>query len=254
MRVQILKLSQIPENPTNPRTITPEALEGLQDSILAFPKMQEIRPIIVDGINTALGGNMRIRALNGIAGMGIEEIKERLGRKRSFTSKPEAEQAEIIIYWNAWLQKKTAYIVRASDLTESEKAQFMVKDNVSYGEWDTAGLKEIGQDLLDEWGLDVDLSSVDEPEAPEQGGNTTGAEKTGISVSDEALPEELQGVDLTPDVLPKYEGTEETKCDYIAVSYKESEREAAAEALGVDPDVIFTKICWDYDTYLKMRR
>lgn len=68
------------------------------------------------------------------------------------------------------------------------------------------------------------------------------------------MPEELQGVDLTPDVLPKYEGTEETKCDYIAVSYKESEREAAAEALGVDPDVIFTKICCDYDTYLKMRR
>ena len=93
MKVQILKLSQISENPTNPRTITPEALDGLQDSILAFPKMQEIRPIIVDGINTALGGNMRIRALNGIAGMGIEEIKERLGRKRSFTSKPEAEQA-----------------------------------------------------------------------------------------------------------------------------------------------------------------
>ena len=64
MKVQILKLSQISENPTNTRTITPEALEGLQDSILAFPKMQEIRPIIVDRINTALGGNMRIRALS----------------------------------------------------------------------------------------------------------------------------------------------------------------------------------------------
>ena len=253
MKIEVVKLSQIAESPNNPRTITPEALGGLQDSILAFPKMLEVRPIVVDEINTALGGNMRIRALNGIAGMSIEEIKERLDRKKGFTAKPESEQAEIIRHWSVWLKKKTAYIVRASELTESEKSQFMVKDNVSYGEWDAEGLREVGQDLLQDWGLEIDFSSADESKPTEVGKTPAAQPKSESDIPEEALPEELRGVDMQPDDIPKYEGTEETKFDYIAISYRECEREEVAEALKVAPEWLFAKVCWDIDSYLHIR-
>lgn len=81
--------------------------------------MLEIRPIVVDDSNTVLGGNMRLKAL------------QELGYK-------------------------VVSIVRASSLTEEQKQEFIIKDNVGYGEWDWETLANDWDPVkLEEWGLDV---------------------------------------------------------------------------------------------------
>jgi site-specific DNA-methyltransferase (adenine-specific) len=104
----------------------------LVKSIQDFPQMLEIRPIVVDEDNIVLGGNMRLKACKEA---GLKEV----------------------------------YIVKAEGLTEEQKDEFIVKDNVGFGEWDWDMLaNEWDAEKLDEWGLDlpVDLS-VTELEAEE---------------------------------------------------------------------------------------
>lgn len=254
MSISVVKITQISENPNNPRSIEPEALERLVGSILAFPKMLELRPIVVDELNTALGGNMRIQALNAIAGMTIEQITERLNANAGYTAKPGEEKEEIVEYWAKWLSKKTAYIVRASELTEGEKNQFVVKDNVSYGEWDTEGLKDIDNGLLQDWGVDMAINPAGATQSTKTGKTPVTPEKVETEIPQDALPEELQGVDMEPDKMEEYESTEDTKFDYIAISYKEAEREKVAEALKVDAEKLFSKVCWNIDDYILLRK
>lgn len=254
MNTNELKISQIAENLSNPRSIEPEALERLVESILAFPKMLELRPIVVDEMNTALGGNMRVQALKKIAEMTAEQIKERLSAKKGFATKPAAEQEAILTYWSKWLRKKTAYVAKASELTESEKNQFVVKDNVSYGEWDTEGMRDIDADLLQDWGIDIDINSAGTTQSGKPGKSTPTGEKVETEIPQEALPEELQGVDMNPDKMEEYESTEDTKFDYIAISYREDEREKVAEALEVEPERLFSKVCWNIEDYILLRK
>ena len=252
MYTEILKLTQITENEKNPRKITSENLKRLVDSMLVFPKMLEIRPIVVDNINTPLGGNMRIRALNYIATLDIEQIKARIQSNEVMAGKTSRDKKKIISYWEKWLNEKTAYIVRADSLSESEKNQFIAKDNISYGEWDEKSLSEIGENVLKNWGLDIDLNSdVSAPTTTNQ--VTSKEENKGAEIEESALPEELRGVDMKADELPKYEGTEETKFDYIAISYRDSEREEVAKALKCEVDKLFSKVCWNIDSYLQIR-
>jgi ParB-like chromosome segregation protein Spo0J len=58
-----IKLSALKVNPKNPRLIRDERFEKLKKSITEFPKMLELRPIIVDDDNMILGGNQRYKAL-----------------------------------------------------------------------------------------------------------------------------------------------------------------------------------------------
>jgi hypothetical protein len=59
----MIKLSSIKLNPNNPRLIRDDRFKKLVKSISEFPKMMELRPIIIDSYNMILGGNMRYRAL-----------------------------------------------------------------------------------------------------------------------------------------------------------------------------------------------
>lgn len=118
----MIKLSDIKINPANPRSISKEKLEELKNSITQFEKMLSIRPIVVDENNMALGGNMRILALQKL---GYTEISE------------------------DWINK-------VENLTEDEKREFIVKDNVAYGEWNWETLTtdwDISQ--LTEWGVEI---------------------------------------------------------------------------------------------------
>ena len=74
MDTQKVKLSQVTENVENPRTITDRNLQKLITSILVFPKMLALRPIVVDDTMTALGGNMRLRALSAISTFSPDEF------------------------------------------------------------------------------------------------------------------------------------------------------------------------------------
>lgn len=128
MRIEIVDISTIKGNGDNPRTIKPHQLEKLKKSIKDFPKMLEIRPIVVDSNNIVLGGNMRLKAL----------------QELNITEVP---------------------IVRIDELTEEQKKEFIIKDNVGYGDWDWDVLNANWdmEDLID-WGLEPELDEETEDE------------------------------------------------------------------------------------------
>ena len=116
-----LKISEIKPNPNNPRNIKREQLDKLKQSIKDFPQMFNIRPIIIDEDNMVLGGNMRLKALEEL---GYDEVE----------------------------------IIKVYDLTEEQKKEFIIKDNLSYGEWDWDMLElDWDIELLQDWGLEMPI-------------------------------------------------------------------------------------------------
>lgn len=128
--------------------------------------MQSLRPIVVDNTNKALGGNMRYRALTAISEKTPAEINMILAHgSKGYAQKTEAERQRLREYWKEWLENPTATIVRADHLTEDQKREFIIKDNVSFGDWDEELLEaEFSEEELIDWGL-ADLE--EEPEEPE---------------------------------------------------------------------------------------
>lgn len=132
MNIQKVKLSDIKSNPNNPRIIKDDKFHKLVKSIKEFPKMLEIRPIVVNQDMIVLGGNMRLKASKEA---GLKEV----------------------------------FIVKADDLTEEEQKQFIIKDNVGFGEWDWDMLaNEWEAEELEEWGLDVPELTITEETASEE--------------------------------------------------------------------------------------
>ena len=143
-------------NGANPRTITKEKFSKLVTSILVLPKMLELRPIVVDNTFTALGGNMRLRALNDISTMTDDEVAQALNASRDFQKKTEAEKTLLIEHWARWRDTPTAPVIKASELTDEEQREFIIKDNVGFGEWDMDALaNEWDTEDLTDWGLDL---------------------------------------------------------------------------------------------------
>jgi hypothetical protein len=119
MKVDKVKISEVKTNPKNPRLIKDDKFKKLVKSIQEFPQMLELRPIVVDENNIVLGGNMRLKACKEA---GLKEV----------------------------------FIVKADNLTEQQKDEFIVKDNVGFGEWDWDILaNEWDVESLDNWGLDL---------------------------------------------------------------------------------------------------
>lgn len=163
MNTEKIKLSQININARNPRKISDTQLERLVRSILIFPEMQTLRPIVIDETYTALGGNMRYRALTAISEKSPAEVNMILANDcKGYAQKTEAERQNLRDYWEAWLSDPMAIIVRADQLTEEQKREFIIKDNVAFGEWDDDTLTEdFDPDELLDWGLG---NLDDEPE------------------------------------------------------------------------------------------
>jgi site-specific DNA-methyltransferase (adenine-specific) len=125
MNIETVKISTVKTNPNNPRVIKDEKFEQLVQSIKDFPKMLEIRPIVVNDEMIVLGGNMRLKACKEA---GLKEV----------------------------------HIIKASDLTEEQQREFIIKDNVGFGKWDWEQLKEWDGEELEAWGLDVPVDETDE--------------------------------------------------------------------------------------------
>jgi hypothetical protein len=156
MKTEHLKITQIKVNTANPRTISKEKFDKLIDSILVLPKMLELRPVVVDNTFVALGGNMRYRALLAIQDMDITEVNERLAGLNDFQKKTQAERDNLLSYWATWKDAPTVPVIKASELSDAEQREFIIKDNVGYGEWDMDALaNEWDSTELDDWGLDV---------------------------------------------------------------------------------------------------
>lgn len=150
-----VKLGKLKINKDNPRTITKEKMDKLVNSILVFPKMLEIRPIVVDGNMTALGGNQRTEALKRISKMSDDYIQEKLSGISDYHRLTKEEQDTLIKFWKDWMKSKEVPVINADNLTDDEKKQFIIKDNNSFGEWDFAELQEKWDtSTLEDWGID----------------------------------------------------------------------------------------------------
>lgn len=120
MESKITKLSKIKNNPENPRYIRDEKFRQLVQSLKDFPDMIHARPLIVNDKMEVLGGNMRLRAM-------IEA-----GWK---------EAPVVVVEWS-----------------EEQQKEFIIKDNIGFGEWDWDALaNEWDTKHLNDWGLELPI-------------------------------------------------------------------------------------------------
>ena len=119
MNIEWVKTTDIHANENNPRILKDDKFKKLVQSIKDFPEMLEIRPIVVNNDMMVLGGNMRLKA---IQELGLKEIP----------------------------------IIKAENLTEEQQREFLIKDNVGFGEWDWDALaNDWDADELSDWGMDL---------------------------------------------------------------------------------------------------
>ena len=132
-------ITEIKSNPNNPRLIKDNKFKQLVKSIQDFPQMLELRPIVIDENNMVLGGNMRLKAC----------------LEAGLTDVP---------------------VIHANNLTEAQKKEFIIKDNISFGEHDWDALANEWNIIeLDEWGLDIPAfanNDIEEPKDNAKGGKT----------------------------------------------------------------------------------
>ncbi len=224
-------MGQIALNDRNPRTITDGKMQKLINSILVFPKMLSMRPVVIDEVNVALGGNMRLKALQAISEMTDAEITARLATLKDYKERTGGEQATLLSYWTGWLSNPIVEVVQAATLTEREKKEFIIKDNVSFGQWDWTLLdKDWDTADLGDWGMDVWTPA---PTEWSGNGNEGGAGGTESPVGG-VLPPELQGQDLTPDELPKLQGEDEVANERVIIVYPAERAQELAEILGLE--------------------
>lgn len=130
-----MNINQIKANPNNPRILKDFKFKMLVESIKSFPEMLELRPIIVDENNIIIGGNQRHKAC---LELGMTEVPVKI----------------------------------ALGLTEEQKKEFIIRDNISFGEW---SMDQLANDwdinLLDNWGLELPIFDN------EQKDNTKGEQK-----------------------------------------------------------------------------
>lgn len=246
MKTEKVRLSQVKVNQANPRTIRESKLNLLVERLLVFPKMIQLRPIIVDDKLVILGGNMRVNALNKIATMPFDQIATIIGKTKDYQCLSQVEKENLLSSWQSWLEKPTVEIARASALSEAEKKEFVIADNASFGEWDYDRLaNEWDNEDLVTWGLDIwrpdapvpssvlnkPLGNIDQFFDEAKPTQADANQQGGIDQS--ALPQELQGADLTPDDLPKITGTDETLCDRVIIVYPKERVDEVAKKLGL---------------------
>lgn len=167
MTTENVKISQLVENKDNPRYITKPAFEKLVKSILIFPRMLKIRPVVVNMSYKVLGGNMRLKALERIAGMQATEIRSSLESLETYNRKTELERANLLQYWKEWQVNPVASVICVEQMTEEEQREFVIKDNVGFGEWNFDTLANEWDDVqLTEWGMN--LPQPDDTEEKEE--------------------------------------------------------------------------------------
>jgi len=131
IETKLYKISDIKPNPNNPRIIKDDKFLKLVNSIKEFPEMLKIRPIVINEDNIVLGGNMRLKACK------------------------EAKLKEIPV-------------IMASDLTEAQQREFIIKDNIGFGDWDFQDLAQNwNAEELETWGLDLPELEINNLEAVE---------------------------------------------------------------------------------------
>jgi ParB-like chromosome segregation protein Spo0J len=128
--IKTVKISEPKPNEQNPRYINKANFKKLVNSLKEFPKMLEVRPLVVDENMIVLGGNMRLKALT------------------------EAGFKEVLVH-------------QITDWTDDEKNQFIIKDNASFGSWDWEILaNEWNMQKIVDWGVDLPKEMFADDEDP----------------------------------------------------------------------------------------
>ena len=141
-----VKIGEVKSNPNNPRIIKDDKFKKLVKSIQEFPQMLELRPIVVNTEMIVLGGNMRLKACKEA---GLKEVP----------------------------------IIMADELTEEQQNEFIVKDNVGFGEWDWDVLaNEWDAVQLEEWGLDAFPFEIEEKQKEQEDKQIETCEKCGKEI------------------------------------------------------------------------
>jgi len=123
--VKKVNIAAIKPNEENPRYINDSKFKKLVKSIKEFPEMLETRPLVVDENMIVLGGNMRLKALKSA---GVFEVP----------------------------------VHQVKDWTEDQKKEFIIKDNVSYGNWDWDIIANDWEtNIISDWGMDVPEFDID---------------------------------------------------------------------------------------------
>ena len=152
-KTRMVAIGDLRENENNPRKISEEQLEKLTVSLLMFRGMMNLRPIAANEENMILGGNMRYRALNRILEMSEQALRDTVDNNAP-EDMTDAERERIVKEWEAWKKNPEVEIVAADGLTESETDEFVIKDNVQFGEWDAKKLTgDFAPMKLMDWGL-----------------------------------------------------------------------------------------------------
>ena len=181
METERVKISQLHVNEQNPRSCTDKQFEKLVRSVITFPKMLEVRPIVVGDGGVALGGNMRLRALQAIATMTDEEIMRHIEQSAKYNGRPEVERDALLRYWQKWQHAPMVSVARTDNMTEDERREFIIKDNVGFGAWDWDMLaNDWDTEELDDWGLSA---WVEQPtdEVGDMDGKSSGDGKKDLS-------------------------------------------------------------------------
>lgn len=156
MKKETKLITEIQGNTANPRQIKEVKFKKLVNSLLVFPEMLKLRPIVCNAQMVVLGGNMRTKALSFISEMTETEIMQRLEKLNDYTTKTNEQKVKIIDFWNKFLDKPEIDVLIADNLTDAQQQEFIIKDNASFGEWDFDALaNEWDSTLLDDWGVDV---------------------------------------------------------------------------------------------------
>ena len=206
-----MNIGQIPGLPMNPRQWTRSDIDRLARSIKETPELYEGRPILAVPHNDTyviLAGNLRYEASKAL----------------------KLEKVPVIIY--------------PAQTPVSKLKEIVIKDNGSFGEWDYDALANEWNDLdLSSWGAGVpdDWGKIREPEAPIPGAGT-GSTIPGA----ENLPQELQGVNLNPDDLPKIEGADETAMDRVIIVFPKDKADQVAQTLGLEA---FDKVVYQFNEF-----
>jgi hypothetical protein len=156
MSVQTVKISEVKSNPNNPRLIKNDKFEKLVQSLKDFPEMAKVRPIVVNQDFVVLGGNQRLRAM----------------KEAGWKEAP----------------------IEVVDWSEQQQKEFILKDNVGFGEWQWDMLaNEWEAENLNDWGLDVpmfappiDYSILDDEDVSGQLEDMTNGVKKAIQIEFES--------------------------------------------------------------------
>jgi hypothetical protein len=157
MSIKIVDIGLLKPNPSNPRHIKDGKFTQLVKSIRNFPEMLNLRPIVVDSDYVVLGGTMRLKAC---IEAGLIEVP----------------------------------IIIASELTKEQQSEFIIKDNVGFGEWDWEELANAWEvEQLSDWGLDLPIF-LNEPSMDELIGDEKNKPPT-MKITFES-PEQLQKAEI----------------------------------------------------------